>query len=109
MTQGWGQIIRFDDLKPVNTKELAHESRFEHVVCSFINEVIYLFNHNTLPARLACVAKLSAMVSMLGIAALTASIRSLPYVASNRFDAVSDGKRLPLFHFTNDYPGVSEQ
>lgn len=103
-SQGWGSVIRFDDLRPVKKEELPPVQRAEHTICSFINEFIDIFNNEPLSTRLACVAQLSAMVACLSSAAILANFKRLPYVEPNRFDVVQDGKRLPLFHFTTEKP-----
>lgn len=101
---GWNGVIRFNDIKPVMPSELPPEQRAEHAVCSFANEFIDIFNTQPLSTRLACVAKLSAMVSMMALAAVAASVKKLPYVEPNKFDTIKDGKRLPLFLFTEEKP-----
>jgi hypothetical protein len=106
-SQGWNSVIRFDDIKPVDVEQLEPEQRAEHTVCTFVNEFIDIFNNEPLSTRLACVAKLSAMVGMLAASALVAGMHKLPYVEPNRFPAIKDGKRLPLFHFTKDKPECS--
>lgn len=102
--EGWNQVIRFDSIKPIDYKGLPPEQQAEHIVCTFVNEFIDIFNTQPLSTRLACVGKLAAMVGFLSMAAMAANIKKLPYVEPNCFQVDRKGQRLPLIHFAEEKP-----
>lgn len=90
-SEGWGQVIRFDDYRRPETK--TPEAEAQTAVCSFMNTFVDIFNQESFIVRLRCVLMLGWMVLALAVAAVIAQWHRLPYVEPTHLED-SRGKRV---------------
>lgn len=89
--RGWGEVIRFMDYK--SSKLETPEAIADDAVCRFFNVFVDVFNTQPIGTRLHYVGMLLYMVMSLGLAALIAQWKRIPYVHPTHLET-SSGERV---------------